>query len=350
MLRYSGERLARVQASSQFAHGRFRNPSGLGADLNGNMLEIMREFVFGAGARRPQAKIPLVDPRPTWAVPPASGWRVTWFGHSALLLEIAGARILIDPMFGPRASPAPVFGTRWHAPPLSIAELPPIDLVLMSHDHYDHFDAGSVRQLAHRDIPVLTSLGVGARFESHGWKRSLVHELDWWERYTVPEHDIEIIATPAQHFSGRGAFDRNRTLWSSFVIRGAGTTIFFSADTGVMPELRTIGERFGPFDLTMLEIGAWDRRWDHIHLGPHHAMEALTMLGGGTLLPIHWSTFDLGLHYWSEPAETLTGLVAETGATRDGRAVRLLTPRIGAPVEPASADASAQDRWWREVR
>ncbi len=313
--------------------------------MQGNSRSVMREFFFGGRARRPRITIPVDDPRATWATPPSSpGLRITWLGHSTFVVEIDGVRVLTDPIFGPRASPFSFVGPkRFHPVPVSIAQLPPLDAVLLSHDHHDHLDPPSIRALVERRVPFVTSLGVGARLERLGVDARLITELDWWEEHTIAEGALRLTATPAQHFSGRGLFDRNKlTLWSSWVLTTAQRRVFFSADTGLTDELRDIGARFGPFEVSMIEIGAWHPAWGSIHLGPAGALAAYDMLGGasraGAFLPHHWGTFDLALHTWDEPIETLVSLAARAG-------VRVLTPRVGQPIEPAHfADSTP---WWR---
>jgi len=197
-----------------------------------------------------------------------------------------------------------------------------------------------MRKLAALRVPIVTSLGVGARLETLGVDPSTITELDWWEEHTLPGGGMSLTATPAQHFSGRGVRDRNATLWSSWVLTTANRRIFFSADTGLTDELVTINERLGPFELSMIEIGASNPAWADIHLGPVNAMRAFDMLGGGTLLPIHWGTFDLALHPWDEPVETLLGIAEQTGA-------RVLTPPLGRPIDPVQVEGPTP--WWRAV-
>jgi L-ascorbate metabolism protein UlaG (beta-lactamase superfamily) len=334
----NGLRLERVLASQQYRHGTFHNTSGAVPDLQGNRLSVLGEFVLGRG-RGPSAPLPVESPLASWSTPISSGLRVTWLGHSTLLLELDGRRVLTDPVFGERASPVSFAGAkRFHPVPARISELPKLDAVVLSHDHYDHLCASSMRELARLNVPVVTSLGVGARLEELGVAASNIVELDWWEQHQLP--GLSITATPSQHFSGRTLTDRNETLWSSWVVRSERQQLFFSGDTGLTEEFATVHQRFGRFDLVMLEIGAWHPAWGNIHLGPANALRAFEMLGGGSLLPVHWGTFDLGLHPWAEPAETLVRLAQPSGA-------RVLTPLLGRPFEPAHADGLTP--WWRGV-
>jgi L-ascorbate metabolism protein UlaG (beta-lactamase superfamily) len=337
----TGRRLARARASKQFRDGKFHNTYPLGPTINANSLALMGDFFFGGKKRVPSATLPVENPVPVWASAPTTGLRVTWLGHSSLFLEIDGVRILTDPVFGDYAAPFPMPGRkRFHPVPAKLSEFPKIDVVLQSHDHYDHLCAGTWKQISWLGLPVITSLGVGARLEKLGVAESLITELDWWEHHTLPNGHTQINATPAQHFSGRSLGDRNATLWSSWAISSNKHRIFFSGDTGLNNELAEIGKRFGPFDLTMLEIGASHPAWADIHLGPANAMTAFQMLGGGTLLPIHWGTFDLALHEWDEPPETLLSLAAKSGE-------KVITPPIGRPVEPSLVVAPTP--WWREL-
>ncbi len=279
------------------------------------------------------------DPHDAWSKAPGSGLRATWLGHSTVLIEIDGYRVLTDPVWGARASPSRLVGPKRFQPvPVATAIAATDRLVIVSHDHYDHLDYPTIRELAKLDVPFVTSLGVGAHLELWGVRPERIAELDWWESYSLPNAELSVTAGPSQHFSGRGLHDRNATLWSSMIIRSARHAVFFSGDTGLTTEYATIRERLGPFDLVMLEVGAFHPSWGHIHLGPENALEALTLLGGGSFLPVHWGTFALAVHDWDQPAEALLTLGPKKGAD-------LLMPRLGEPVEPAHAPAVTP--WWR---
>ena len=336
------KRQQRILASKQFHNGRFRNTSGVGTAMSGNTAAIMADFFFGGRKRLPPGKIPVDNPLATWETEPATGLRITWFGHSTMLLESEGVRVLIDPMFADYASPVSFAGRkRFHPVPAKISELPPLDAIILSHDHYDHLANSSWKELAPLRVPVITSLGVGERLEKLGVDPSTITELDWWEKHTIAGGRMSITAAPAQHFSGRGLNDRNKTLWSSWVFSTASKRVFYSGDTGLTDELADIGNKLGPFDLVILEIGASNPAWAAIHLGPENALKAFRMLNGKTFFPVHWGTFDLALHTWSEPPETLLSLAEPQG-------VRVITPRVGQPAEPDSFDESI--RWWRGMR
>jgi L-ascorbate metabolism protein UlaG (beta-lactamase superfamily) len=301
-------------------------------------MPSLSDFLCGGERRVPQAPLPSVNPRDAWRNSPQSGLRATWLGHSTVLLEIDGWRVLTDPVWGPRASPSRFLGPKRFQPvPVPMSELPPLDAVLISHDHYDHLDFTTARLLRRMTVPIITSLGVGAHLESFGIAPQRIFELDWWESQRIAGTDLTLMATPAQHFSGRGLQDGNRTLWSSWAITGSRHRAFFSGDTGLTPEYAQTRARTGSFDLVMLEIGAFHPAWGNIHLGPENALAAHALLGGGALLPIHWGTFNLALHAWDEPVETLLRKAPSHSP--------LLLPRLGAPVEPAHDPRL--DTWWR---
>lgn len=343
-LKSRARRETRLVTSPRFKSGRFWNTA---------RTEVMREpfgagmamdFLTGRAARSPRAPLPIFEQtRGALARPPERGLRLTWLGHSTVLIEIDGVRLLTDPVWGERASPVSFAGPRrFHRPPLPLAELPPVDAVLLSHDHYDHLCASTVRSLASGAAPgfsgrFLTSLGVGAHLEKLGVPPAMLTELDWSQGARVGE--VDIIAVPAQHFSGRSVLDRNHTLWAGFAIVGPHHRVFFSGDTGPTAEHADIGASFGPFDVVMFEIGAFHPAWGDIHLGPDAAYQAFLSCNARAFLPVHWSTFDLGLHPWEEPGELLYERARADGAP-------LWTPRIGEPMEQTPARPNA---WWREA-
>ncbi len=333
----TGARLERITSSARFRDGSFRNTLPVQQGLKKNPLPMIGEYFFKGAQRTPKGRLPVIDPRDGWAKTVDTGFRMTWMGHSTVLLELDGLKVLTDPVFGNRASPMRYAGPRrFHPTPVRVDQLPELDVVLLSHDHYDHLCRETMQAIAKLQVPIVTALGVGAHLERFGVDPRRITELDWHESHEVK--GLRFTATPAQHFSGRGLGDRNSTLWASWVIQTNHHKVFFSGDTGLTTEFRDIGKQHGPFDLVMLEVGAWNEAWGDIHLGPVNALEAFDMLGGGTLFPVHWGTFNLALHAWDEPAETL---VAHQGSRR------IITPRLGLPVEPITLEGLTP--WWREV-
>ena len=334
-----GLRAERVRSSKQHDGKVFKNPSGLGPGLQGNPLPILGEYFFGGAQREPRKPLPIERPHEAWTKKVSSGLRVTWLGHSTVLLELDGLKVLTDPVFGARASPLSFAGPkRFHPVPATLDELPELDAVLLSHDHYDHLCRPTMEALAKKSMPIITALGVGAHLVAMGVDPKRITELDWDE--SVEVKGLRFTATPSQHFSGRGVHDRNSTLWASWVIQTANRKVFFSGDTGLTEQFKDIGAKYGPFELVMLEVGAWHPSWGTIHLGPENALKAFQMLGGGTLLPVHWGTFNLAMHAWDEPAETLVKLATE-------QKLRVITPKLGLVFEPSQLESAAP--WWRDL-
>jgi L-ascorbate metabolism protein UlaG (beta-lactamase superfamily) len=336
-----GVRLERMKASSRWAGAGFQNLHPVLPGLRDPSVPMptVTEFLCGGERRVPKGRLPSANPLDIWRRKPQSGLRATWLGHSTVLIEIDGVRLLTDPVWGTRASPLAIAGPKRFQPvPVTLGEMPPIDLVIVSHDHYDHLDYPTIRALAKLDVPFVTSLGVGAHLEAWGVRAERITELDWWESHAL--RGINITAAPSQHFSGRTFGARNATLWSSFAIRSARHAVFFSGDTGLTTEYAAIRERLGPFDLVMLEVGGLHPSWGDMHLGPENALKALALLGGGAFLPVHWGTFSLAMHAWDQPAEVLLAQAPKAGA-------RLVMPRLGEPLEPAQADAV--EPWWRGI-
>lgn len=257
-------------------------------------------------------------------------------GHSSVLLKLHDVFWITDPVFSERASPISFAGPkRFHQPPISIEELPPIKGVIISHDHYDHLDHDTIMKLAEKAEYFLTPLGVGDIIISWGMPAAKVRQLDWWQATDVDT--IRFVATPAHHFSGRGLINRNSTLWASWVILAADQRFFFSGDTGYFDGFKKIGDKYGPFDLAMLETGAYNENWPGVHMQPEETIQAYIDLKGRNLLPIHNSTFDLSMHAWHEPLDRIVSLANAKG-------VPVVTPRMGEPVD--LQHTKSWKYWW----
>jgi L-ascorbate metabolism protein UlaG (beta-lactamase superfamily) len=331
-----------MRASPLWAGERFENVHPILPNLRDPAVPMpsLTDFLCGGERRVPSGPLPSLNPLEAWASPPQSGLRITWLGHSTMLVEIGGVRVLTDPVWGPRASPSALVGPkRFQDVPVSLRDMPPVDVVIVSHDHYDHLDYPTIRALAKTPVPFVTSLGVGAHLEYWGVQPARIVELDWWESHQLPNTEVMLTAAPSQHFSGRGLKSRNSTLWSSFAIRSPRHAVFFSGDTGLTSEYASIRERLGPFEVVMLEVGAFHPAWGDIHLGPDNAVKAHAWLGGA-FLPVHWGTFALAMHAWDQPAERLLELAAHASTP-------LLMPLLGQPIEPAHAENVKP--WWRDV-
>ena len=330
-----GARLERMRESPQWGDGAFENPL---PQVDGGPAEVLgKELRPSAAVQVPTGPLPVVARTAAdFAAPPVSGLRVTWLGHSTLLIEMDGARVLVDPVWGDRASPWSSVGPlRFHGPPLALADLPPLDAVLISHDHYDHLDLPTVRALKDRPLRWLVPLGVGAHLEAWGVPAAQITELDWWG--SAPIGPLTATATPARHFSGRWIDRFRSTLWVGWALQGPTHRVFYSGDTALFPELEEIGARLGPFDLTMMDAGAYDSTWTDVHLGPEQAVAAHRMVRGRVLLPVHWGLFDLANHGWTEPMERVLAAADRFGV--DARA-----PRPGESVELGAAPGA--DPWW----
>lgn len=317
---------------------KFLNPVPTMVMLPGSMGRMLAAFL-----RNKNEVVPKHLPGPfttdinVYKTPPSTGLRITWIGHSSLLIEIDGQRILTDPVWSNRASFSAFVGPkRFFSPPLALSQLPPLDAIIISHDHYDHLDAPTIRWLSHGNTPFYCSLQVGRYLQQYGVAAQRITEMDWTNQVTIGK-DCTLTALPARHFSGRGLHNRFTTLWSSFAIRGNRHNIYYGADSGWFSGFADIGQAYGPFDLTMLEIGASNPLWPDIHMGPIHAAEAHIALRGKLLMPIHWGTFNLALHAWKEPIETLLKTAGEKG-------IRLLAPQPGEPVT-VTGEAYV-NHWW----
>ncbi|KAA6459217.1 MBL fold metallo-hydrolase [Acidobacteria bacterium AB60] len=319
----------------------FLNPVPTSVGGFSTIFKVGPRFFLGAKARSPKSPPgPFQTDASLYSKPPASGLRITWMGHATSIVEIDGVRILIDPVWDERASPTSWSGPRrFFAAPLPLDRIPEMDAVVVSHDHYDHLGANTIRTLAGlsslSQAQWITPLGVAALLHQFGVPPAQCRELNWMDAVEVGS--VRVMALPARHFSGRSLFNRFQTLWASFAFLGPKHRLYYGADSGEWPGFRDIGEQFGPFDLTMLEIGASDPLWADIHMGPEGAVRSFRALGGhGLLMPIHWGLFDLALHYWTQPIEKIW----------TEQRLQLWSPTPGAPTEVVKGE-ELRSEWWR---
>lgn len=334
-----GERLERIQASPNYRNGHFVNQlPGRKPDTG----EIARKKLSKSEYTIPESSLDTLKlVANDYRSKPASGLRISWLGHSTTLVEIDGERILIDPIWSERCSPVSWAGPRrFFAPPLALDALPSLDAILISHDHYDHLDEATIRKLKKLERPFIVPLGVGSHLEYWGVAPELITEVDWWDEVEVGA--LTITATPARHFSGRLPTDesRNSTLWTGYALVGPAHRIYYSGDTAMFDGFKEIGERLGPFDAAMIEIGAYNQMWPDSHLGPEQAVEAFEHVQGGMMIPMHWGTFNLAFHGWTEPIERF--VIAAQAAGID-----FVAPRPGERIEPSSPPQLV--RWWPQV-
>jgi L-ascorbate metabolism protein UlaG (beta-lactamase superfamily) len=320
--------------SPQFQGGKFVNtePSPLIKAAAGP--SIARALLRRDDRGRPAGPVPLArSGRPP---EPAAELAATWYGHASAMVEVDGRRVLLDPVWGDRISPSPTVGPRrLHPPPVPIEDIPPVDAVLISHDHYDHLDLPTVRSLVRtQTAPFVVPLGIGAHLRRWGVPDKRIVELDWGQHTDVG--GLRLTCTQARHFSGR-SLRRDNTLWSSWVIRGPQYRVYFGGDTGYTAGFTDIGREHGPFSLTLLPIGAYGAQWPHIHMNPEEAVRAHRDLGGDVLLPIHWATFNLAFHAWAEPVQRLWVAAAEAG-------IPLALPRPGQRI--TNAHPPPIEDWW----
>ncbi|MFC1532682.1 MBL fold metallo-hydrolase [Thermodesulfobacteriota bacterium] len=336
-----GQRLNKVEKSPNYIGGKFQNPIPTDNKFGfRKILETYRDY-SGGQKRIPDRPLPIVTlSKNSFSIPPDSGLRITWMGHSTVLIEIDGDVVLFDPVFSNRASPFSFLGPkRFHPAPISISDLPELDAVIISHDHFDHLDYKSIVQLIPKTKAFYVPLGVGSHLEYWKVPPNKIHSLDWREKRKIKQ-GLDLIVCPARHFSGRMMGFGDRTLWVSWVLIGDSHRIFFSGDTGIMPQFNNVGEQFGPFDATLIKIGAYGRTWHDIHVNPEEALEVHNMVRGKLFIPTHWGTFNLSYHGWTEPVERLLVASKDMG-------IKLAIPKPGQFVEPEKPPSL--ERWWPSI-
>jgi L-ascorbate metabolism protein UlaG (beta-lactamase superfamily) len=339
----SGERLKRAQASSNYHDGKFANALPHPALDSSDVWGYVKEQFYGDQARVPTSAIPMS------AIPPASlqtqpspRLRAIWLGHSSVYMELDGLRLLLDPVFSDYASPVDGIGPkRFHPPPIAITDLPDIDAVMISHDHYDHLDMRTIQYLSSKGTHFFVPLGVGSHLDEWNIPERQITELDWWESTKLKT--LTLVCTPAQHYSSRGIFDYKETLWSSWSVIGPKHRVFYSGDTGFSNHFQKIGNQLGPFDLSIIKIGQYGpgASWIYSHMDPEQAIEAHLAVRARRMLPVSWGTFNIAFHDWDEPIKRAVKAAKK-------RNVELVTPRVGEAViarEPFNSHS-----WWDDVR
>ncbi|WP_375446455.1 MBL fold metallo-hydrolase [uncultured Fibrella sp.] len=335
----SGNRLARIQKSKNYRDGSFQNVDPTDVMRRGaSYIDLMMDNLRKPADVTPTYQIPTV--KTDLAALPGSGTSVVWFGHSSYLVKSEGITLLIDPVLSGYASPVSFFGKAFPGTnAYTAADMPRIDVLVLTHDHYDHLDYETLVALRDRVTRVVAPLGVGAHLERWGYDPTRITELDWTEDVTISE-GFSFTAVPARHFSGRG-FARGGSLWAAYVVDINAQRIFLGGDSGYGPHFKAIGEQYGPFDLAMLECGQYGRDWPSIHMFPNEVAQAARDLHTKVLLPVHWAKFALALHPWREPINQLTQAITPADS------FALTTPRIGEPV--ILQQQLPNSRWWEGI-
>jgi L-ascorbate metabolism protein UlaG (beta-lactamase superfamily) len=337
----SKEKIESYKKEGNFKDGKFVNQSVTNMDMSvSQMFGTLIDFIKGVPNREPNFEIPIHKVDSLTIAKNRDSTKLIWFGHSTFLLQMEVQNILIDPMFGDVPAPHPWLGNKRYSKelPIEIEKLTQIDAVLISHDHYDHLDYGSIQKLKDKTNKFYVPLGVAAHLISWGVDSKKIQELNWWDE--TQQNGIQLVFTPARHFSGRGFTDRWRTLWGSWVIKGKKENIFFSGDSGYDSHFKEIGEKYGPFDFAMIECGQYNEKWEAIHMMPEQSAQAGKDLQANVMMPIHWGAFSLALHTWTDPVERVTKAAAALN-------MPLITPKIG-EIFSLEDKAKYHHKWWEK--
>ena len=315
----------KYKKTGHYKDGIFINKTTVNMDMPAlKMVSIMIDFIKGNPNGQPNQNIDVLKIDSTTIAKNKLINQITWFGHSAILLELDKNKILIDPMLSNVPSPLPILGPERYSKelPITIDKLPFIDAVIISHDHYDHLDYESIQKLKKKVNHFYVPLGVDAHLIEWGIDTSKITALDWWE--TAKVNEVDLVFTPSRHFSGRGLGDRFSTLWGSWVLKGKKDNIFFSGDGGYGPHFKEIGDKHGPFDFSMIECGQYNKNWADIHMMPEESVQAAKDLKSSIMMPIHWGAFTLSLHDWTDPIERVIKAANDLE-------IPISTPMIGQP-------------------
>lgn len=327
--------------STNHENGKFINIDGVDDDISfGKGMTIMRKMLFNSFPNgKPDKELPVVMADSAQVANYKGDTRLIWFGHSTFLLQMEGRNILIDPMLTHMPSPISRDAQRRFntSIPIEIEQLPKIDAVLISHDHYDHLDYPSIKRLREKVDHFFVPLGVGVHLKAWDISERMITEMDWWQETTYL--GFRFACTPAQHFSGRKFNNRGSTLWASWVITSGSQNIFFSGDSGYGDHFKDIGDKYGPFDFAMMECGQYDELWPVIHMMPEETALAGLDVNAEVIMPIHWGAFQLAMHDWDDPVNRVLKKAEEIG-------IPVIIPKIGAPIVLNSLNERPNEKWW----
>ena len=337
-----GERLERILASKNYKNGAFQNLSETPVMTNdGSLFAVMKQYLKKVEGKEPTENLPSIKTN-LKQLPDDTLPQLIWFGHSSYLIKIGGKIILVDPVFSGNASPVSFFAKNYKGSNIySVDDLPELDIVLITHDHYDHLDYKTITQLKQKTKHFVTSLGVGAHLEYWGVETSKITEFDWWQQQEVLP-GMSFAATPARHFSGR-KFKRGETLWASYILTFNGYKLYLGGDSGYDTHFKEIGEKYGPFDLAILECGQYNKFWSNIHMAPEETVKAATDLNAKVFFPVHNSKFSLALHGWKEPLDSVAKVAKSSQKP-------FITPQIGEVTKLNSSNTYEQNNWWTTAK
>ena len=337
----SAQDIIDYKKSGHYKDGKFQNLIPTNADdmTFAKMLSVSKDFILGVPRTKPEFDLPQEKVDSIYLEKSIDIDKLIWFGHSAFLLQLDGKNILLDPMLGESPSPHPLVGPKRfnRELPIEIQQLPKIDAIIISHDHYDHLDYESIKLLKEKTAKFFVPLGVGKHLKSWGINADDIKELNWWDETEFK--DIQLAFTPSRHFSGRGFSDGSSSMWGSWVIKGKTKNIYFSGDSGYGPHFKEIGDKYGPFDFAMMECGQYNENWLNIHMVPEETAKASIDLKTKVMMPIHWGAFALSLHTWDDPIIRVT---------KKAKALNLpiTVPIIGEVITLNKIDLSVRE-WWK---
>lgn len=340
----STQDLINYEKSGHYKDGKFQNliPTNPDDMTITDILSVSKDFIFGVTRTEPEFELPQEKVDSVYLEKSIHEDKLIWFGHSAFLLQLDGQNILLDPMLGETPSPHPFVGPKRFNKklPIEIEQLPKIDAILISHDHYDHLDYESIQLLKEKTAQFFVPLGVGKHLESWGINSNDIQELNWWDKTKFKS--IELDLTPSRHFSGRGFTDRSSSMWGSWVIKGTNKNIYFSGDSGYGPHFKEIGNKYGPFDFAMIECGQYNENWKNIHMVPEETVKASMDLKAKVMMPIHWGAFSLSLHSWDDPIIRVTKEARELN-------LPITVPMIGEIIDLNKIHLSVREWWNKEI-